>query len=145
MPLQLCPVELQDFDELASHATTYPPGEDLTGLPTPICCIVTTKEEAAARLAFHFNKQRTRFVGDPTVRYMKVIDTDNPNPIISIARWHFYPNGYDFEAEIPWEMHIPTPELQPSIPQDFNIPAHNHFLRSRDGARTSWVPANAPC
>jgi GNAT superfamily N-acetyltransferase len=143
MHLQLCPLELHDFDELVSHATSYPPGDDLVGPPTPICWLVKTREEAHARLAFHFNKQQSRFSHDPTVRYMKVIDTADKNSIISLARWHFYPNGYNFNTEIHWETHDLEPEQ--SIPHGFNIALHNHILTTRDAARSSWIPANAPC
>ncbi|KAF1953541.1 hypothetical protein CC80DRAFT_141057 [Byssothecium circinans] len=141
--LQVCPLQLQDFDELISQATSYPPGEDLVGLPTPICCTVKTRDEAEARLTFHFNKQRSRFTGDPTVRYMKVVDRADKNTIISIARWHFYPNGYDFDTEMQWEPHDPIPGQ--SIPQGFNIPLHNHILTTRDAERSSWIQANSPC
>ncbi|RDW68676.1 hypothetical protein BP5796_09333 [Coleophoma crateriformis] len=143
MHLQLCPLELQDFDKLVSHAASYPPGEDLVAPPTPICCTVKTREEAETRLRFHFDKQRSRFIGDPTVRYMKVIDTANENSIISIARWHFYTSGYNFDTEIPWETHNSTSGQ--SIPQGFNIPLHNYILTRRDAARASWIPANSPC
>ena len=143
MHLQVCPLQLQDFEELISHAASYPPGDDLVGPPTPICCVVKTREESEARLTFHFNKQRSRFTGDPTVRYMKVVDTANNNSIISLARWHFYPNGYNFDTEIHWETHNPIPGQ--SIPQGFNIPLHNHILTTRDAARSSWIPANSPC
>ncbi|KAL5452887.1 hypothetical protein PMIN07_008219 [Paraphaeosphaeria minitans] len=61
---------------------------NLVGPPTPLCCPVTTQEEASARLAFHFDKQRARFLGDPTVRYRKVVERDpaseNGGDIISI-------------------------------------------------------------
>ncbi|CAO2652742.1 Nn.00g021530.m01.CDS01 [Neocucurbitaria sp. VM-36] len=143
MQLQVCPLQLHDFDELVAHAASYPPGEDLVGPPTPICCAVTTREEAEARLAFHFNKQRNRFTGDPTVRYMKVVDNANNKSIISIARWHFYPTGYNFDTEIHWETHNPNPG-QP-IPRGFNIPLHNHILTTRDASRSSWTKANSPC
>ncbi|KAJ4363918.1 hypothetical protein N0V83_009371 [Neocucurbitaria cava] len=143
MHLQLCPLQLQDFDELVAHAASYPPGEDLVGPPTPICWTVKTREEAEARLTFHFNKQQSRFIGDPTVRYMKVVDRADNDSIISIARWHFYPTGYNFDTEIHWETHNPIPGQ--SIPRDFNIGLHNHILRSRDVARSSWTQPNSPC
>jgi hypothetical protein len=143
MNLQLSPLELQDFDELVSYAASYPPGDDLVGPPTPICCVVETREEAQARLTFHFNKQQSRFRGYPTVRYMKVVDTAAENSIISIARWHFYPNGYNFDTEIHWETHnLVSGQF---IPRGFNISLHNHILTTRDAARNEWIPANSPC
>jgi GNAT superfamily N-acetyltransferase len=84
---------------------------------------------------------------------MKVVDAANGNGIISIARWHFYPRGYSFEEEIHWETHNApdagtvgsAAEDEGQIPKDFNILLHNHILRTRDLARSSWIPANKPC
>lgn len=162
MSLQLLPLELTDFETLISQPNLYEPGDDLVGPPTPICFPVNTKEDALLRSTFHFAKQRLRFISDPTVRYMKVIDTSSPkNEIVSIARWHFYPQGYDFASNIAWETHqLPVTSsslpdhstldssnqyLAPSPPSGFNIPLHNHILTSRDSARKSWIPVNKPC
>ncbi|KAF2648355.1 hypothetical protein K491DRAFT_698978 [Lophiostoma macrostomum CBS 122681] len=161
MDLQLDALQIEDFYNLISHSKLHPPGQDLVGPPTPLCCPVQTPQEASTRLAFHFAKQRARFLGDPTVRYMKVVDRGRSNSIISIARWHYYPQGYKFESEIHWETHdlpnsnvpveshdqgqAPTQEQAQQIPKDFNIPLHNHILRTRDRARASWIPANEPC
>lgn len=143
MQLQVHPLEPRDFDELISHASLHRPGDDLTGPPTPLCCPVTTKEEAQARLTFHFNKQRCRFDNDPTARYMKVIDSADKNSIISIARWHFYPNGYDFDEQIHWETHNLVPGQ--SVPRNFNISLHNYILTTRNASHDSWIPPKSPC
>jgi GNAT superfamily N-acetyltransferase len=78
---------------------------------------------------------------------MKVvdIDSDNKDSIISIARWHFYPTGYNFDTEIHWETHDVTSIPEQSIPRGFNISLHNHILTARDAARSSWIPADSPC
>jgi GNAT superfamily N-acetyltransferase len=151
MSLHLCPLELSDFDTLISHPSIYGISEDLIGHPTPVCWTVVTEEEALSRTTFHFTKQRSRFLGDPSVRYMKVVDTSD-NSIISVARWHFYPKGYDFEKNIHWETHngydaTKSTPLNPTkvAPDGFNIPLHNYILTSRDSARKSWIPSNAPC
>lgn len=138
MPLQLCPLEVADFEDLISHSTLHELNDDLVGLPTPICYPVSTREEALSRSTLHFTKQRARFISDPTVRYMKVVDNDKS--IISIARWHFYPSGYDLTTQLHWELHPLSP-----APRQFNIPLHNHILSVRDSARSSWIPSNKPC
>ncbi|PSN69729.1 hypothetical protein BS50DRAFT_295224 [Corynespora cassiicola Philippines] len=143
MPLQVLPLQLEDFGQLVSHAVSYPPGDDLVGPPTPICCPVKTREEAQDRLSFHFDKQKSRFIGDPTVRYMKVIDTEKQDFIVSIARWHYYPAGYNFDSEIHWETHSPPPDQ--IIPHGFNIALHNYILTTRDAARSLWTRPNASC
>jgi GNAT superfamily N-acetyltransferase len=145
--LDLQPLQLLDFDTLIAHAHSGPPGEDLTGPPTPLCCPVTTQADASARLAFHFAKQRARFLNDPTVRYMKAVECssadENKKEIISIARWHYYPTGYNFARDIHWETYNnPAPVV---VPKSFNIALHNHILTTRDAARSGWMAANKPC
>ncbi|KAK7187025.1 hypothetical protein DPSP01_005910 [Paraphaeosphaeria sporulosa] len=148
LTLHLLPLDLSDFSTLISHALSGPPGSDLVGPPTPLCCPVTTQDNASARLAFHFAKQRARFLGDPTVRYMKVVERDSTgekdgDSIISIARWHYYPTGYNFARDIHWETHNDlTPDM---VPTGFNIALHNHILTTRDAARSAWMVAGEPC
>lgn len=141
------PLQISDFNTLISQARSGAPGEDLVGPPTPLCCPVTTREESTARLQFHFAKQRARFLGDPTVRYMKVVErhvaNENGENIISIARWHFYPTGYDFARDIHWETHNDSD--QTVIPRGFNIALHNHILTTRDAARSEWMKSKEPC
>lgn len=144
----LSPLELPDFDTLISHALHYPPGDDLVGPPTPLCCPVTTQQEASARLAFHFGKQRDRFLDDPTVRYMKVVERDangeaSGDEIISLARWHFYPTGYSFARDVHWETHDGASDRE--IPKGFNVQLHNYILSTRDAARSEWMEAGKPC
>lgn len=160
--LTLSPLLPSDFPRLIAHATLHPPGSDLVGQPTPLCCPVHTPHEAHARLAFHFAHQRARYLSDPSVRYMKVEltpatpapPTISPSPsapdaasapasdIISIARWHYYPTGYSFPRDFAWEAHDPD---APGLPEHFNVPLHNYILRARDAARAEWIPPTRPC
>jgi hypothetical protein len=143
MNLQIQPLEVHDFDILVSQADQYPPGADLTGLPTPFCWKVTTQDEGRARLKFHYDKQKHRYLNDPTMHYLKVIDTADDNSIIGVARWHFYPYGYNYNTERHWEVFDLNPDQL--VPQDFNIPLYNYIITTRDAARDSWVPKNLPC
>jgi hypothetical protein len=59
---------------------------------------------------------------------MKVIDSADKNSIVSIARWHFYPNGYDFDNQIHWKTHNLVPRQ--SVPCGFNIPLHIFIIIS---------------
>ncbi|KAJ5611267.1 hypothetical protein N7510_007986 [Penicillium lagena] len=145
MVLQVLPLQLSDFEDLISHATLHDPGDDLVGPPTPICWPPSTPAAALSRATFHFAKQRSRFLGDPTVRYMKVVDTGTvaspKNSIISIARWHFYPQGYNFATQLHWELHA----LTPPPPSELNVSLHNYILSTRDEARSGWMEPNEPC
>ncbi|ETS78027.1 hypothetical protein PFICI_10089 [Pestalotiopsis fici W106-1] len=115
MPLQVQPLELPDFDILISHASSDPPGDDLVAPPNPVAWPVSTQAEAQTRARHCFALQRRRFLRDPTTNFVKVVDVDNngaaaAGDIIAVARWHFYPQGYDYSTEAHWEM-APTAPL----------------------------------
>lgn len=142
MPLKLQKIELEDFDIMVNHANVHPPGDDLVGMPTPLLWPVSTSEDALARLHFHMTKQKERFLGDSSARYLKVIDEET-NAIISIARWHWYPEGYSYTEGIHWETHNPV-EGRP-WPEKLNVELHNLILTRRDAAREHWQKADKPC
>lgn len=104
MPLQLQPLEFSDFDTLISHASSHTPGDDLVAPPNPVAWPVSTTSEAQTRARHCFALQRRRFLWDPTTNFVKVVDTENGGDIVAVARWHFYPHGYDYAAEAQWEM-----------------------------------------
>ncbi|TVY27417.1 hypothetical protein LHYA1_G004184 [Lachnellula hyalina] len=142
MPLKLQEIELGDFDTMTDHANIYPPGDDLVAPPTPICWLVTTQPEARSRLEFHMTKQRERFLGDTSARYLKIIDEET-GEIISMARWHWYPNGYSYTEGIHWETHNAV-EGRP-WPKGMNVELHNFVLTSRDSQRQQWQEEGKPC
>lgn len=157
MSLQLQPLEVADFDILISHASLDPPGDDLVAPPNPVAWPVSTRSEAETRARHCFALQRRRLLQDPTTNFVKVVDADNGD-IVAAARWHFYPQGYDYAAEAHWEMAPETPLIPEGSqtdldenrhdvypPPNFNLGLHNHILSSRDSFRPSWIPQNAPC
>ncbi|TVY62347.1 hypothetical protein LSUE1_G008540, partial [Lachnellula suecica] len=141
MPLNLQEMQLSDFDTIINHADIYAPNDDLVGMPTPLCWSVTTHQEARKRLEFHMAKQKQRFLGDSTARCLKVVDSDS-GEIISMARWHWYPAGYSYTDGAHWETHNPKDGAE--WPQEMNVEAHNHILRSRDAERETWMQ-KGPC
>ncbi|KAL2070002.1 hypothetical protein VTL71DRAFT_14682 [Oculimacula yallundae] len=142
MPLKLSELQIEDFETMINHANLYLPGENLIGMPTPLCWKVSSKLEAQERLRFHMAQQKRRFLGDRTAKYLKITD-DESEEIISLARWHFYPNGYVYAKEIDWEVHNPVEGMP--FPQGMNIELHNFILRERDGERRNWMVENEPC
>jgi len=142
MPPKLLEIQLEDFDTIINHADLYAPGDDLVGMPIPLCWSVTTPSEARRRLEFHMTKQKERFLGDSTARFLKVVN-DKSGEIMSIARWHWYPEGYSYTKGIHWETFNPI-EGQ-TWPQEMNIEAHNHILRIRDAEREHWTEKGKPC
>ena len=147
MPLHLAPVRLEDFDTIEKHADTYSPGDDLIAPPYPVAWPVRTKPEAQSRLRFAMAKQRRRFREDPTARFVKVVDAPSPaevhsGEIISIARWHFFPSGYDFPSMISWELAEQLPGED--WPEGFNRVLHDFILTTRDKARKDWIGEGKP-
>ncbi|PVH75460.1 hypothetical protein DL98DRAFT_658045 [Cadophora sp. DSE1049] len=142
MSLKLHKVTVEDFDIMMDHANIYPPGDDLVGPPTPFFWPVTSQAEAQERLQLHMTKQKSRFLGDRTATYLKVTD-EKTQEIVSIARWHYYPNGFSYEDAIGWEIHSPV-EGQP-LPKGMNVDLHNFILMERDLERKNWIVNNEPC
>ena len=103
MTLSLLPLVEEEFDTMISHATLYPLGDDFTAPPVPLCWSVKTRQDAEARLIFDMSRQRQRYLNDASVRFMKVIDT-NDGSIVSIAPWHYYPLGYLYDRDVHWEL-----------------------------------------
>jgi GNAT superfamily N-acetyltransferase len=142
MSLKLQEIRLEDFDTMANHATIYPIGDDLVGMPTPLCWSVSSRISAQERLHFHMAKQRERFLGDRSTTYLKIVD-EKTEEIVSIARWHYYPNGYAYTGGIEWEIYSPV-EGQP-FPQEMNIELYNFILSARDAGRGNWMIKDHPC
>ena len=142
MGLRLLALAAEDFTTITDHANIFEPGDDLVGPPVPLCWPVTTKEEATIRLRHHMAKQLQRFTEDPSVKYLKVVD--DSGSIVSVARWHWYPNGYSYEKEAHWETYPQSSLVEPWAKQ-FNIPLNNFILGSRDAARDDWIGKDRPC
>lgn len=142
MVLRLLPLVADDFSAMINHANLLELGDDLVGPPVPVCWPISNKEEAQTRLQVHMAKQSQRYLNDPSTNYLKVVDESGS--ILSVARWHWYPNGCSYEKEKQWEMYPETALSEPWAKQ-FNIPLNNFILGSRDAVRSSWIDGNKPC
>ena len=142
MGLQILPLKTEDFTIITDHADIFELGDDLVGPPVPLCWPVTSKEEATTRIRVHVAKQLQRFTEDLSVNYLKVVD--DSGSIVSVARWHWYPNGYSYKKEAHWETYSQNSLSEPWAKR-FNIPLNNFILGSRDAAREDWIGENRPC
>jgi GNAT superfamily N-acetyltransferase len=166
MPLQVLPLDVSDFDQLVQHADTGSPGDDCVAPPNPVAWPVATPAEAQTRAHCAFALQKRRFLKDPTVRFLKVVDTEmgeestsNGGNIVAVARWHYYPEGYDYDRDAHWEMAPDTLEsllpymnseghdlaLSSYPPPNFKVALHNFILSERDAFRPHWTPQKKPC
>lgn len=142
MTLQIVPLTMDELTAMENDTNIYEPGDDLVGPPIPICWPVRTSAEAQTRLRVHMAKQSERLQKDPSVHYLKVVN--DSHSIVSIARWHFYPNGYSYAREGHWEQYPPAALSEPWA-RGFNIPLNNFILGSRDAERECWMPRGRPC
>lgn len=143
MPLSLLPAQLEDFDDLTSHASRFGLGDDLVANPVPTCWPVTNRSEAIDRAQWHFTRQRKRFLKDKTAHFLKVVDDDNE--IIAIARWHLYSRGYFLKEHQHWEP-LSFSEKEDEVSKGWNYALHDKILNRRDQYRDDWIiPPGAPC
>lgn len=165
MPLQVLPLSVSDFEQLVHHADFGEPGDDCVAPPNPVAWPVTTRSEAQLRACCAFSLQKRRLLRDPTVHFLKVVDkketgsNTGEDEIIAVARWHHYPQGYDYNLEATWEMapetmtpllpyiinESPDSLLSSYPPPNFNLALHNYILSERDAFRSQWIPQQKPC
>ena len=94
------PMTLSDFADILRPRNRR--GGDLTVAPlSPWCWPVADGDdrEALRRLEYSTMRERKWFLVDPTSHHIMVRTADGE--IASIARWNFFPNGYDAERNEP--------------------------------------------
>lgn len=90
----------------------------------------TTPEQAAARNKWCMDQQRIQFKKDPTVRFMKCVDNET-GEILSLARWHYYKDGYKPEEYLHLEVDGNAPKGDWSgkgLPEGMNKKLHAGVL-----------------
>lgn len=149
MPLKLERVLPSDFETMTNHGTIHPLGDDLFGPGISVCWPATTLAEPQARLAYHMFRQHQRFLTDSSTNYLKIVDKET-NDIISIARWHYYPEGFSYLDRIGHEIHgvlgskRMNGEEVTVVPAGLNVEMHDWMFHSRDKAREEWM-VKGPC
>jgi hypothetical protein len=147
MPLRILPLRLSDFDAVITQASSSAPGDDLVGAPNPWVWPVSTVEEAKTRIEFCMSLQRQRFLHDSTCHFIKVVDLpseivpEDEDEIVSIARWHRYPEGFKYDEHGHWELaaeHAKT--YEGAMSEAFNMKLHDLIFTQRDSYREQWIP-----
>lgn len=143
MPLIVEPVVLADFDTLLSYGLSDK--GDLTAQPTIWVWPAATPGERKARNDWSVAQDRQYFLTRPTIKFIKVIDTDADNEILAIARWRCFPDGYA------WNPYDTARELDAfsttsvvdstKLPIAMNFPAHKLLLDNTIfSGHAKWVP-----
>lgn len=106
MPITVEPLTLSDFPTLQSHAAS--PHGDLAAPLAPVYFPVPdgAPEAVASRLRWSLAQQKYIFEHDSTARFVKAVDSES-GEIVALARWHYYPNGWNSDSmtwlEANWE------------------------------------------
>lgn len=118
-------------------------GDDLFGPGIAITWPISSEAESQERLKFHMSKQKDRFLADESTNYLKIVDDDS-NEIISIARWHYYPQGFVYAERIGFEVRGAPAEGE-IFPLGLNVELHDWMFRQRDAERDNWTVRDGPC
>ena len=138
MPLQLLPVEANDFDTMLSYVHNN--GGDLIAPLVPIGWLTSTVDaDNAERNRWSLKQQREIFDDDPTATFLKVIDTDDNNNIIALARWHYYEKGWQHKDMAAWELNGRAPDADQTWPKAMNKELFQAILMPLLEARSDWL------
>ncbi|KAL9049578.1 MAG: hypothetical protein Q9162_007147 [Coniocarpon cinnabarinum] len=138
MPLKLEPLNINDF-EVMSHYKFNHDGDLIAPLVYRFWPHSEDDEVNSARNAWSLKQQREIFEEDSSVRFMKVIDTDKNNEILSLARWHCYENGYKHPEFTAFELNGTHPDADERWPEAANVPLAKAVLIPLLEARPQWM------
>lgn len=137
MPLQLAPVERQDFDRMSAYK--FNRDGDLIAPIVPRFWPSTASDDLnSERNSWSIQQQRNIFDNDTTVRFVKVTDTDN-DEIVSLGRWHYYENGYQHPQFTAAELNGTQPDADPVWPVGANGPLAEAVLIPILEVRPKWM------
>ena len=118
-------------------------GGDLATPPiSPLCWHVEPDEddEALRRLEYSTEQQRRYFDLDPTAHLIKAVTADGE--IVSMARWNFFPRGYDFGKTDPGDI---LDGLTGRVHDRMNVALWRDMWKSVMEMRNEWNVRNKPC
>jgi hypothetical protein len=118
-------------------------GGDLTTAPLPFCWPVPegdarADDAALQRLEYSVNQQKKFFEVDPTAHFVKAVTDDGE--IASVARWNFFPHGYEFEKNhlVDVGEFVPEGVIAPHGP--FRLDFYRHLIERMMRLRRTWIP-----
>jgi hypothetical protein len=146
MRLELSPVTVADLE---AAATVY--GPETGDLVAPACQFGWPVEPSdtdglSRRAAWSVQQQINQLAIDPTVRMVKVIDHDapaGPQQIVSLGRWHEYPEGWKQAGDLEVSGKQARKDLG-EWPQGMSREFFTALLDGLIGTRLDWQ-GTGPC
>lgn len=91
-----------------------------------------------ARSQWSMEQQLDLFKNDPTAHWLKVVDEDADGELVSLARWHEYPQGYQYFADLEFvgSKDINSPS---TFPPGINKEAYLDLLQPVFAQRRDWM------
>ena len=122
-----------------SHLIANEGGDLVTPLAPLFWPTSTSDEENLKRARWSMNQQRAMFQEDPSAIFLKVVDTDHGDEVLSLARWHFYEHGYKHSEFTAWELNGKGAEADSTWPEEVNVPVARATLIPVFEARSGWM------
>lgn len=143
MPLQVLPVVISDF-AILENLTEEQGGTLVDPLILDVWSVSSTQDSWRRRV-WSATQNKGRFLHDKTAHFVKVVDTDLGDEIVSLARWHFYEHG--FPSENMWmEVDIFTPPpSRPEFPDGLRGDDLTQFIAEAVNQRKKWKLTAQKC
>ncbi|KAK5121846.1 hypothetical protein LTR85_004721 [Meristemomyces frigidus] len=147
-PFQVAYMTSSDFSLMLTPS--HRRGGDLVTPPiSPLCWPIpegdeADGDEALRRLEYSTSLHKAFFDRDPTVHCIKAINPDD-GEIVSIARWNFFPRGYEFERDEVVDVgeFLPDGALAPEGPYVLDLYRDLRTKMMRE--RRDWTERGNPC
>lgn len=137
MSFRIEPFQDEDFDTISGFVLSK--DGDLAAAAATVCWHAEGDESTRARYLWSLKQQRDIYANDPTAHFVKAVDTQNGNGIAAIARWHFYPDGYQDKFTPLEYLGTADPEDDGSWPEGLNKALYKAILDPLLEARRSWM------
>ena len=135
MPLELQLVQEDDFRAMANYVSKTT--GDFVAPALKDETIEMTDEDARVCVDWSLAQQLDIFKNDKTATWLKVVDTDQQDAILSLGRWHFYDSRYEYSTqELAGDK---DPEDPASYPSFMNVDYYRAVLDALMLARNEWM------
>lgn len=98
---------------------------------------VQDDESAKKRAEWSLQQQKEQLEHDPFVRMVKVVDAENNDEIISLGRWHEFPNGNEQVGDLEFSG-LKSRDDPAAWPENFPKEAYLKFYDDALAARKEW-------